>query len=244
MSQRTMERVVKSDLGLQTLVKRRVQLLTASQRQKRLERARVILNKLKSGKDKVLIFSDEKDYHVDKHHNRRNSRYISESPKVADPTVKYVGRQKHPAKAMMLGYVDSDSKAFPPIWVKGTVRKENYKRMLSQTVIPTLDRTYGKGNYVWVQDGAPSHTSKVVQNYLSNKLGSGGFWSKSVWPPNLPNLNTLDFSLWDWTAQEAQANYHSSVDSLKMSVEAAWARMPAAIVLRSCTRFRARIEAG
>ncbi len=49
-----------SDLDLKTLVKRRMQLLTTAQWQKRLVRTQLILNKLKEGcKDKALIFSDE-----------------------------------------------------------------------------------------------------------------------------------------------------------------------------------------
>ncbi|QQP54862.1 Transposable element tcb1 transposase, partial [Caligus rogercresseyi] len=49
--------------------------------------------------------------------------------------------------------------------------------------------TYGHNGYIWTQDGAPAHTSKAIQKYLENKLGSKGFWSKEMWPPSSPNLN-------------------------------------------------------
>ena len=95
---------MRSDLGLKTLVKRKAPLLTTAQQQQRLVRAKLILSKLKGDRqDEVLIFSDEKDYHVDKYVIRRNSRYLAESPETAGSTVKYVGCQKFHGKAMTRG---------------------------------------------------------------------------------------------------------------------------------------------
>ncbi len=59
------------------------------------------------------------DHHVDKQHNRRNGRYIAESPAAAVPSVKYAENQKFPAKATV-------DKAFLPTWLQGTLNTVLY----------------------------------------------------------------------------------------------------------------------
>lgn len=94
---------------------------------------------------------------------------------------------------MMLGGVGINSTACLLIWTKGNVNVAQYMRMLVHHVFPTLKSTYGVRNCNWTQGGAPAHTSDTIQKYLESKVGSNGFWSMDVWPPNLPNLNPLDF---------------------------------------------------
>ncbi len=241
--EKTVRELVRDDLGMKSLVKRKIQQLTPLQREKREARGTKIVNFLKSkDSSKVLVFSDEKDFHVDKYHNTRNSRYIAESPETAPPEVRYVGFSKLPAKAMMLGYVGSDGTAFPPIWINSTMDGPMYKRILQFKILPILDSTYGKGNYVWTQDGVFCHTSRIVQEYLNNRLGSGGFWSKELWPPNSPNLNPLDFSIWAHIEEKACHVPHSSVASLKCSVEKEWATMSKDYIRKVCSVFRSRVE--
>ena len=93
----------------------------------------------------------------------------------------------------MLGIIGSDRKAFPPIWIKDTLDTTQDKYILSGKVLPMLNSMYGAGNFVWAQDGVPAHTSKATQKYLETKLGSGGFWSKKMWPPSSQNLNPLEY---------------------------------------------------
>eukprot|EP00095_Tigriopus_kingsejongensis_P000233 maker-scaffold55_size446313-snap-gene-2.16 protein:Tk00233 transcript:maker-scaffold55_size446313-snap-gene-2.16-mRNA-1 annotation:"hypothetical protein Y032_0089g2326" len=67
------------------------------------------------------------------------------------------------------------SKAFPPIWVKGTMDSSTqYKRILAYKVFPTLNQTYGVGNPPWAGIGNLPHwwltgNMKQVQACL-NKL--------------------------------------------------------------------------
>ena len=175
----TMHRLVKEDLGLKSLTVVQVQQLTPARRAKRLELCRGMLNKLRrEAACKVLVLSDEKDCHLNKHLNKRNHRIIGASAKAVDPAHRFQGRPKFPQKAMFFGYMGSDGKVFPGVWVKGTVDTAKYKTILIRHVIPTLDRTYGtygRGNYIWMQDGAPAHTSKAVLSYLKSKLSSKGF---------------------------------------------------------------------
>ena len=79
-------------------------LLKRSQHRKRLRIAKP--------KVKVLVFSNKKNYHVDNYDTRRTSIYMAKSSEAADPTVKSMGMQQFPAKALMLGCIWSDSRGF------------------------------------------------------------------------------------------------------------------------------------
>ncbi len=218
----TMRRLVKVDLGLKSLAKTKVQQLTPVKRSKRESRGQKMLNLLhQETVGCVLVFSDKKDFHVDQFLNRRNDRYLATSTKDTDLSIRYVGASKFPDKKMMFGYIGSDGTAFPPIWIEGNMDGLMYKNIMARKVIPTVERTYGKDKFVLVQDGASCHTSKVIQGYLSRRLGSRGFWSKTVWLPNLLNLNPMDFSIWNQVEAAARATPHSNVASLMSAMEVA-----------------------
>lgn len=236
-------RTVRFDLGMKSRAVTKVQGLTTTQREKRLKRCKALLNKMKKGENGVLVFSDEKIFTVDAVSNSRSLRYIAKSPSDVDPSIKFTGRTKHPAWAMMLGIVGSDGKAFPPVWIQETLSTPQYKSILSRKVFPILNATYGVGNWVWTQDGAPCHTSNATQKYLEAKLGSKGFWSKELWPPNSPNLNPLDYYVWSAIERKACRTYHKNVGELKASVEAEWASMDEATLRKVCSKFRSRLEA-
>ncbi len=117
----TMRKLVKVDLSLKSLAVVQVQQLTPLQKSKRLEMCRDMLNKLKGeAAGKTLIFSDEKDFHLNKHLNRRNNT-IAASAKTTEPSNRFQGHPKFPQKAMFWGWIGSDGKVFPGVWIKGTM---------------------------------------------------------------------------------------------------------------------------
>ncbi len=91
--------------------------------------------------------------------------------------------------------------------------------MLQKIVRPWVKHNYGQGaNYVLQQDGAPCHTSKKTLKWLvENKL--------KFWPPNSPDLNPLDYSIWAYVAQKACRRPHPNVDSLTSAIRMAWRSM-------------------
>jgi len=59
----------------------------------------------------------------------------------------------------------------------------------------TLDE-YPDNDFVFMQDSAPSHRAKATQNYcLRNNVPD--FTSSLEWTPHSPDLNPLDYSVWD-----------------------------------------------
>ena len=98
----------------------------------------------------------------------------------------------------------------------------------------------GKSSYVFQQDGAPAHTAKVVQAWMAEKMN---FWPKDFWPPQSPDLNPLDFSIWWHVESKACKGRHSNVDELKLSVEKYWKFMKKSYVRSVCQSFRHRLQA-
>ena len=42
----------------------------------------------------------------------------------------------------------SKGKVFPPVWVRTPMHLTKYKQILINKVLPILDTTYGKGNFI------------------------------------------------------------------------------------------------
>ena len=237
-SRRSIGRAVDS-LGFTSYVRRHRQLLSDTTKATRVRKGKKLLTWIKHDKGTVRIFSDKKMWTVDQSRNSRNDRYLAYCVDAVPPIM----AQKHPASAMMLGVVTSDGKRMPPFWFeKGLkINKEVYKNVMETVVKPWIDANYPDGGYVWQQDSAPSHKSRMVQTWCASHLKD--FWPWGMWPPSSPDLNPLDYAVWGEVERKACATPHPSVAALKATVDREWMDLDAAYLIRSCKAFRPRIEA-
>jgi len=85
-SEITVRRILKED-GFKSYVLRKGQLLTPAMKERRVERARKLLLRLKKPKEagQLIFFSDEKNFTQDQKVNRRNNRWLCKN--VADVPV-------------------------------------------------------------------------------------------------------------------------------------------------------------
>ncbi|QQP48999.1 Putative transposable element [Caligus rogercresseyi] len=173
--------------------------------------------------DRVVFFSDEKTFTVDPVYNKQNDRVICFGN--VSNVIRSVSKTQHPASVMMLGIVASTGDKMPPIW------------------FPTGYRLTG-ADYLELlktkQDGAPAHTCKAVQDWMETNMK---FWPKTMWPPQSPDLNPLDFSFWWHVESQACRVRHSNVEDLKTSVEKKWKAMKRSYIITVCQAFRRRVEA-
>jgi hypothetical protein len=226
-------------IGKRSVVRPPRQLLTERAKKLRVERGRRLLNRLKSlAPSTVKIFSDKKLFTVDQSYNRRNNCQIVSIGEKGE----HVSRSKHPASVMFLGIVASNGKKCPPIFIPEglKVNSEAYIDILRTRVLPWLKRTFPRKNYIYQQDGAPAHTSNKTQTWIASNFA--GFWEKSLWPPNSPDLNPLDFSIWSVIEDKACKTPHSSLADLKVSVAKAWKAMKSEYIIKTCRDFRPRLE--
>lgn len=246
--EKSMRNLVHHDLGMKSRTIQDKPRLTESTRLRRMERCKFLLNFMKSRNtaNLVRIFSDEKLFHVDAQLNRRNSRYLSDQPvEDVDPKIRFNPVNKHPQKVMVLGVVGSDGKKCPMIFIDANekVNRAVYERLLDNDVIPWILKTYPDGNFVFQQDGAPAHTASSIQQKLTEELGGEAhFWRKEMWPPQSPDLNPLDYSIWSVLQEEVQGVSHPNVEALKAHIVKTWEAMDPAYIIKTCQSFRSRVE--
>lgn len=112
----------------------------------------------------------------------------------------------------------------PLVFVEPGVKINSHyyvERILNDGLLPWAEAEYGEDNWSFTQDGAPSHTSKMTQEWLKKKNSS--FLDKNLWPPSSPDINPLDFCLWSVLEDKACKKNYKNVDDLKRGLKAAWA---------------------
>jgi hypothetical protein len=87
---------------------------------------------------------------------------------------------------MMLGVVASNGAKMKPVWFPKGYRLTgpDYLDILKKKVLPWAKRMSMGTPFVFQQDGAPAHTSKVVQKKLDGQMT---FKPQDFWPPQSPD---------------------------------------------------------
>ena len=88
-------------------------------------------------------------------------------------------------------------------------------------------KLYPEEGFIFVQDGASSHTSRMCQNFLHENLVKGRFVPGNAWPPYSADLN-LDYYFWDWLKNkvyEGRREAFHDIDELQSCIRRKWKRV-------------------
>ena len=77
----------------------------------------------------------------------------------------------------------------------GEVSSAYYREKLLASMIPEIDRLTGYQPYVFMQDGARSHTANETVRFMNQQRYSA-LLQPNMWPPNSPDLNAVDYCVW------------------------------------------------
>ena len=124
------------------------------------------------------------------------------------------------------------------IFDQGTVDHTEY----IQNVLPVAPKyennTFGD-HWIYQQDGAKPHIHHLTQKWCRDKFPS--FIDKDHWPPNSPDLNPLDYCIWDEFAQhvnwEKVTSKPTLIDELKRAVK----KIRKNVVFESCSFWTNRL---
>ena len=146
---------------------------------------------------------------------------------------------KFPATVMVFGMVSSEGHIMPPhIFEVGLkVNTKMYLDVLKSVVITWCNQVAGGRPWVWQQDSAPGHKSKVTQAWLQKECYE--FVPFTLYPPPPP--------IWTrWTTSFGHTSRTSPTWPPKASLIAAirrvFAELLPVLVKKTCSQFRIRIE--
>lgn len=194
-SARSICRALKEDLRLRPYKKRKAQGLSLKQMEKRHDRSKELLSwHARQNLDKI-IFSDEKLFSVEESYNSQNVRVYASSFEDIPEELRTVQRFQNEKKVMIWCGVSKKGK-LPLVFIEpGTKIDAKYykENVLEKVLKPEAEKLYGKDDWVFQQDSAPAHKSKLAQNWCRDNLPD--FIPTTLWPPSSPDLNPLDYCI-------------------------------------------------
>ena len=175
-------------------------------RTRRVERAASLLEKFKNNPRMIerAVFQDESDFPLEIPLNSQNDRVYNKGQKndVPDENL-FRPTNRHSVKVMV-----SDALTWhgvtKPIFVNQRglkVNEKNFRNHLKKKLFPAINKIYPRENWIFIQDGASSHTSNLVQNFLEETIPRR-FVKKDEWPPKSPDSNPLDYYFWSKVKSE------------------------------------------
>ena len=124
---------------------------------------------------------------------------------------------------------------------KAKINADYYTNNLLPQLIEDCNNL-AQNNFIFQQDGAPAHTSRLAQDWL--QLHCPDFIKKDEWPPNSPDLNPLDFHVWGAMLEKYQAHTPKPKNKaeLKTVLQAIWEELPQENIDRAILSFKGRLQ--
>lgn len=240
MSNATIRKIVHEDLRYHSYVLRRGHFMMQQTKERRLEKAKKLLSKLKNSKEKnpLIFFSDEKNFQQDQVVNKRNNRWLCMDVN----EVPIIMKTKFPTAVMVMGVVSNEGDIMPPhFFLRGSrLNADAYLEVLRQIVVPWMKQVANGRYFIFQQDGAPAHNSKKVQEFLHNNVPD--FWSKEFWPPSSPDANPMDYYVWSVCEREVNKQPHTNIGTLQVKIKDVMMSMVKGNLIKACSRFRGRVD--
>ena len=171
-SERSLRRVIHDDLGLKSLKRRKVHMLTTAMKQKRLDRSRALLSRATLNVLDRILFSDEKLFTIEQALNSQNDRSVKEVPE----NLKFIPLCQKPASVMVwAGISVADSRTdliFVPAGEK--IYAKTYRELIldSGTLIRNIS----------IMTAGPSNKMQHLHTVLTSPNSGFGNKKSSLFP--------------------------------------------------------------
>lgn len=144
-----------------------------------------------------IWFSDESYFYLNPKANK-NEVYWSKTK----PVDNFVQKPSHSAKILIWMAISHHGVFWRPI--EGNMNSETYINLLKHQFFPYLKSRNLLESCIFMQDGAPCHTSKnalqLIHEYFNDRVISTRYPQKFnigiEWPPYSPDLTPMDYSIW------------------------------------------------
>ena len=241
----SVRRIIKHDLKLNVFKRMEVHELSENDCHRRFERAQLLLDKYPLERHVNRIwFSDEKMFSVASPINHQNDRVYSLEKKKSDvPPENLLHERKHFSKKIMVSVAVSFTGKTPIVFIEpGTkVDRFYYINLLEQELLPSIREQSGR-HWTFMQDSAPSHRASATMEFL--KANTPDFISPNLWPPNSPDLNCVDYSIWGELEEKVYKNRKiRTLEDLKESIVAEWNAFPQHFIRKAIQQWHPRLLA-
>ena len=159
-----------------------------------------------------LVFQDEKDFPLQVPLNRQNNRVYHKGLKRNVSSERLFFESKRQSKKVMVSAGLTWQGVTKPFFVGGRgikVNSVNYHKHLKKELFPAIEKLVNRDDWIFVQDGASSHTSNLVQDFLRDEL-KRRFVAGTEWPPYSPDSNPLDYYFWERVKTKVYEGRHNN----------------------------------
>ena len=235
---------MKTDLQLKCLKKTNAQELTAANMQAKMTGVRQLLKKYPAAMVNFIFFTDEKLFTVAAPTNSQNDRFYVRSgtkKKDVDENRLLQTRPTFSQSVMVsvgvskLGCTDIHF-VEPGTKVNGEYYRTN---LLGQKLLP--DMRHLSQYFIFQQDGAPAHRARDTVSFLQQETPD--FLPPTLWPPNSPDLNPVDYSVWSVLQERVYRSRIADTEELKTRLIDEWAQFDQSIVDAAISQWRRRLSA-
>lgn len=217
-SMSTLKRYIRKYGGFESYWASRKPLITKSNRRKRILWAREHLNWTVEQWRRVM-WSDESPYVLRFNGKVRvwrmhNERYETRCTKA---TV------KHDKKINVWGAFAAHGVGMLHR-IEGIMKKEMYRDILENVMVPSADLLFGRENYIFQQDNDPKHMAKINKDFIfDNQIPTFN------WPAQSPDLNPIE-NLWSILDQACKNRRPNNEEELFQVLQHAWENLSVSLL--------------
>lgn len=240
----SVRRIVKRDLHLKTFRRRQVHLLSNADKKKRLNACRRLKERMTEDKVARTWFSDEKVFTVQTPTNTQNDRiYSVAAVKRHVPPERLLKGRKHFSQSVMVSVAVSKLGKTSLVFVEsGAKVNSSYycDHVLEGNGLLRDIRQLSGNNFIFQQDGAPAHRSRQTVAFLNANVPE--FIEPANWPPNSPDLNPVDYSVWGALQQLVYRQRIRDMNHLKAELVRCWEQINQDLIDRAIDQWLKRIS--
>src|SRR6218665_996786 len=151
--------------------------------------------------------------------------------------------RKHFIQSVMISVAVSNLGKTVPFFFtpKAKVNSVYYcNEVLGRGLLPDM-RLKSGNDFVFQQDGAPAHRSRHTVEFLSSNVPE--FIEPHNWPPNSPDLNPVDYSLWGALQQRVYRERIVNVEHPKRVIIRCWTEISRELFNGAIDQWARRIDA-
>ena len=122
---------------------------------------------------------------------------------------------------------------------KGTINHEYYINKILPIALKCVNDMMGD-NWMFQQDGASPHRHKKTQQWCKDNFPA--FLPYDRWPANCPDLNPLDYSIWNELVQNMDWGQINTKSTLVRELKLAVLKISVEFLLHSIDNFTLRLR--